>query len=342
MKISTSILSSDNRILTVEKLNRTHTSYIHVDVMDGDFVPDKQFYYIGEIKGINTISKYPLDIHLMVNDPAFYLNQLHEMNIEFVTFHVEIGNKKSNDKIIEQIHGLGYKVGLAIKPNTDVSVLEEYLDEIDMILIMSVEPGKGGQKFIHSTVDKIKEVKKLMGDRNILTEVDGGINNETIDMVKDVDIAVVGSYITSSDNYYERIEYLLNFGDNVIVKDHEIEKIYFGEKVFITYFILVLIRSLYGAIFGWKGLCIWMCGYDYGISVFFLLMLFWLYLSPLFLFLFLIAIVLNLFSKVCRCLKNKNIISRYGLFHKVIFFVELLYIIGLIPFLGWLIYVVSL
>ena len=209
MKISTSILSSDNRILAVEKLNRTHTSYIHVDVMDGDFVSDKQFYYIGEIKSINTISKYPLDIHLMVNDPAFYLNQLHEMNIEFVTFHVEIGNKKSNDKIIEQIHGLGYKVGLAIKPNTDVGVLEEYLDEIDMILIMSVEPGKGGQEFIYSTVDKIKQIKKLIGENDILIEVDGGINNETIDMVRDVDIVVSGSFIISSDNYYQAVDSLL-------------------------------------------------------------------------------------------------------------------------------------
>lgn len=210
MKISTSILSSEDRIKSVEMLNHTNTSYIHVDVMDGEFVFDKQFYYIGEIKSINTISKYPLDIHMMVNDPVFYLNQFHGMNIGFVTFHVEIGNKKSNDKIIEQIHRLGYKVGLAIKPSTDIKVLEKYLDEIDMILVMSVEPGRGGQEFIHSTVDKIKEVKKIIQDKDILIEVDGGINEKTIEEVRDCDIVVVGSYIVKSDNYYKRIENLYN------------------------------------------------------------------------------------------------------------------------------------
>ena len=210
MKISTSILSCDDRIKSVEKLNRTNTSYIHIDVMDGKFVLDKQFYSISEIKSINTISKYPLDVHLMVEDPIFYINQFQNMNIAYVTFHVEIGKKRDNDKIIKQIHRLGYKVGLAIKPNTDVSVLEEYLDDIDMILVMSVEPGRGGQEFIHSTVDKLKKVKEIIGDRSILVEVDGGINDKTIEMVKDVDIAVVGSYIVKSDTYYMAIEKLLS------------------------------------------------------------------------------------------------------------------------------------
>lgn len=207
MKVSTSILSSNDRIHCVEMLNHTHTSYIHVDVMDGMFVPDKQFYYIGEIKAINTISKYPIDVHLMVEEPIEYINQFHDMNIEYVTIHVEIG--KGIKKIIRLIHDMGYKVGLAIKPNTDIKMLEKYLDDIDLILVMSVEPGKGGQEFIHSSVDKIKSIKKLIGDRNILIEVDGGINDKTISLVQNVDIVVSGSYIVKAHNYYQRIESLL-------------------------------------------------------------------------------------------------------------------------------------
>lgn len=250
MKISTSILSSDDRIKSVEMLNHTNTSYIHVDVMDGEFVSDKQFYYIGEIKSINTISKYPLDIHMMVNDPTFYLNQFHGMNIEFVTFHVEIGNKKSNDKVIEQIHGLGYKVGLAIKPSTDIKVLEKYLDEIDMILIMSVEPGRGGQEFIHNTVDKIIEVKKLIQGRDILIEVDGGINDKTINDVKDVDIAVVGSCIVKSDNYYRRIEELCHINK---IDNSDSSKWYniklFNFKFLVIFALLIIVLFIYYIVF---------------------------------------------------------------------------------------------
>ena len=206
MKVSTSILSCDDRVKAVLELNRTNTSYIHVDVMDGKFVEDVQFDTFEKIHSINLVSNKPLDIHLMVENPLEYIEQLSNMNIEFVTFHVEVN--KNIGKIIKSIHDKGYKVGLAIKPNTDVKVLEKYLDNIDMILVMSVEPGRGGQKFINSSVDKIHEVKELIGSRNILIEVDGGINDETIDNVRDVDIAVVGSYIVKSNNYYSAIESL--------------------------------------------------------------------------------------------------------------------------------------
>lgn len=212
MKVSTSILSCDDRVKAVLELNRTNTSYIHVDVMDGKFVEDVQFDTFEKIHSINLVSNKPLDIHLMVENPLEYIEQLSNMNIEFVTFHVEVN--KNIGKIIKSIHDKGYKVGLAIKPNTDVKVLEKYLDNIDMILVMSVEPGRGGQKFINSSVDKINEVKELIGSRNILIEVDGGINDETIDNVRDVDIAVVGSYIVKSDNYFQAIK-------SLFVKDEE-------------------------------------------------------------------------------------------------------------------------
>lgn len=206
MMISASILNASNRVNCVVDLNRTNISYVHIDVMDGKFVADTQFS-IKEINAINMVTKYPMDVHLMVENPLDYIKNLGNMNIEFITIHLEI--TKNIDGIISKIKELGYKVGLSIKPNTNIRELEAYLDDIDMVLVMSVEPGLGGQVFIEETVDRIKELKNLIGNRNILIEVDGGINNETISKVENIDIAVVGSYITKSDNYYEQVEKLL-------------------------------------------------------------------------------------------------------------------------------------
>ena len=206
MKIAASILDCKDRINGVLELNRTNISYVHIDVMDGKFVADTQFS-IKEINAINMVTKYPMDVHLMVENPLDYIKNLGNMNIEFITIHLEI--TKNIDEIISKIKELGYKVGLSIKPNTNIRELEAYLDDIDMVLVMSVEPGLGGQVFIEETVDRIKELKNLIGNRNILIEVDGGINNETISKVENIDIAVVGSYITKSDNYYGQVEKLL-------------------------------------------------------------------------------------------------------------------------------------
>ena len=210
MKISTSILSSNNRIESVKKLNRTNTSYIHIDVMDGKFVEDTQFSKVNEINAINIMSNNKLDVHLMVENPKYYLRKLKDMNIEFVTVHLEI--EKELNSIIKTIKGKGYKAGLAVKPETDIKELEPYLPNIDLVLIMSVEPGKGGQKFISSTTKKIKELRKIINDNNydILIEVDGGINEESIEKIEDADIAVAGSYIINSNNYYKAIEKLLD------------------------------------------------------------------------------------------------------------------------------------
>ena len=208
MKISTSILSSDDRIKSIRLLNNTSISYLHIDVMDGKFVSDIQMNTEKEFYSFNEVTKYPMDIHLMVTDPMNYINKLANMNIEFITFHVEIG--KDIDTIVKKIHSMGYKASLAVNPNTDVSKLIPYLDIIDMVLLMSVEPGKGGQGFMDSTVFKISQLKSLIGNRNILIEVDGGINDKTIPKVKDVDIVVSGSYVVCSDDYEQRIEALLN------------------------------------------------------------------------------------------------------------------------------------
>ena len=217
MMISTSILNAKDRIDSVLKLNRTNTSYIHIDVMDGKFVDDIQFK-INEINAVNMVTKYPMDVHLMVNDPIKYILELKDMNIEYITFHLEI--RRSKEKIISKIKEAGYKVGISIKPDTDISKLEPYLKDIDMILVMSVEPGRGGQEFIENTVDRVNKIKKMIDDNDydIKIEVDGGINDKTISKLENIDIAVVGSYIINSDNYYMSINRLLksklNFKNN--------------------------------------------------------------------------------------------------------------------------------
>lgn len=210
MRIATSILDCDDRVDTVLKLNRTNTNYIHIDVMDGKFVTGVHFQNIDELRAINEVTKYPMDVHLMVEEPLSYIKQLNGMNIEFITIHLEIG--KDIREILKRIKQFGYKVGLSIKPNTLVKEVEQYLDIVDMVLVMSVEPGLGGQKFMESTIDRVKELKELIdkSGRDILIEVDGGINNETIKYLEYVDIAVVGSYIVKSDNYCNKIQGLID------------------------------------------------------------------------------------------------------------------------------------
>ncbi len=204
MEISLSILSCNDIEEAINKVNNTNTDYLHLDVMDGMFVPNTS-YNIEEIKYIINNSNKKIDAHFMVKDPIKYLNVLKEYNLEYFTFHVELDNVKY---LINKVKENNYKVGLAIKPNTDINVLKEYLDDIDLILVMSVEPGMGGQTFISSTVNRISEIKNIIGNRNIKIAVDGGINHDTIKLINNADIAVVGSYITSSTNYQEKIDIL--------------------------------------------------------------------------------------------------------------------------------------
>ena len=206
LKISTSILSSNYRIDTIKKLNNTNTDYIHIDVMDNLFVPNYQFP-IDEINELKNYSKKPLDIHLMTKDPEMYIDFLETKNIEFITIHLEI--KKDIINIINKIKKKGFKVGISIKPNTDITSIYPYLNLIDLVLIMSVEPGFGGQQFLPNTIERIKNIKKQ--NSNILIEVDGGINNITIKEIKPyINIAVVGSYIIKNNDYNEAINNLKN------------------------------------------------------------------------------------------------------------------------------------
>lgn len=204
IKVSTSILTCNNRIQATEELNKTNTDYIHIDYMDGIFVDNKEFT-IEEIKTLSKISTKKLDIHIMAENPEPIIQELKGLNIEYITIHYEI-NKPLN-KIINLIHNQGYKCGISIKPKTNPKNIIEYLKKIDLVLIMSVEPGKGGQKFIPDVLNKIKELKQ----NNLIIEIDGGINDTNIEELKNiVDIVVVGSYITKSSDYNKQINNLKN------------------------------------------------------------------------------------------------------------------------------------
>ena len=207
IKIATSILSSKDRIASIKMLNDTDTDYIHIDVMDNKFVPNYQLPP-EEVNELSKYSKKKFDIHLMVEDPIEYINKLKCKNIiKSITIHVEIN--KNIDNLIKIIKKKGYNVGLAIKPNTKIEELNKYFDKIDTILVMSVEPGFGGQKFIKESINKIKNIRKM--NSNILIEVDGGIDDKTIDDIKYIsDIIVSGSYIINSNNYQEAINNLKN------------------------------------------------------------------------------------------------------------------------------------
>ena len=208
MILNASILSNDFKAIDlVKKFNDTKIKYIHLDIMDGKFVNNKSFT-ISEIKKLNDISKKPFDVHLMVKNPIKYIDELAMMNVEVITFHYEA--VKNIQEIITLIKNYGVKVGIAINPKTDVNVLIPYLNLIDVVIIMSVEPGYSGQAFIESSYNKVHLLKELITTNNLKTliEVDGGVNDTNAEKLKEagVDILVSASFI--HNNTEENIKYL--------------------------------------------------------------------------------------------------------------------------------------
>ena len=203
MKLSVSVLASSNKEESIKKVNNTNSDYLHIDVMDGKFVENTSFP-IEEIKQSSLISNKPLDVHLMVVNPINYIKELNLDNIEYITFHIEL--KDNIKEIINHIKSINKKVGISINPNTNINELLPYINDIDMILIMSVVPGKGGQKFMPEVLNKIDIIKQH--NKDITIEIDGGINEDTIKQLHDIDIVVVGSFITNYDNYQEQIDKL--------------------------------------------------------------------------------------------------------------------------------------
>lgn len=200
--VSVSILGASDKLEAVRLLNGTSCDFIHIDVMDGEFVANKAFS-MSLVRKINRITEKRMDVHLMVRDVEMYVKRLRGMNIGYVTFHIEAVRDMDIGGIIRSIREMGYGVGISIKPDTDVRVLRDIIGDVDLVLVMSVEPGKGGQEFMIESVAKIREIRKMRGD--VVISVDGGINDMTSFLV-DTDVVVVGSYVTSGGDYEERIE----------------------------------------------------------------------------------------------------------------------------------------
>jgi len=205
MLISVSYLSSYySKEKTISLIEKTSANYIHVDLMDGGFVQNKNFN-IEEVLLLLKDCNKPIDIHLMTFDPIIYISDLVKLNPEYITFHLEA--TKDIIKTIELIKRNNIKVGLSIKPNTNILELMPYLSLIDLVLIMSVEPGAGGQTFLLDSVDRLNELVDIRNNNklNFKIAMDGGINNETIKLVNNLDIAVIGSYVCKSNDYEKQI-----------------------------------------------------------------------------------------------------------------------------------------
>lgn len=207
--ISASFLSiKDNIKSNIKKLDNTSIDMLHVDIMDGIFVPNKT-WNIDEEKELLVNTKKKKDIHLMVNDVKKYIDDFKILKPEYITFHYEAIDNIFDT--IRYIKSLKIKVGLSIKPNTNIEDIKPYLKYLDLVLVMSVEPGKGGQKFIESSIDKIDYLynERINNNYRYLIEVDGGINDITSKLCNKADILVIGSFITNG-NYQEQINKINN------------------------------------------------------------------------------------------------------------------------------------
>ena len=210
--IAPSILAADFKILgqEIKKVEDAGATFLHFDVMDGHFVPNISFG-IPVLKSIAKCHNLANDVHIMISEPKKYATKFIEAGANYLTFHYE-ACKDDNEvqEVIDLIHQKGAKAGLSIKPNTNVKVVDKFLKDLDMALVMSVEPGFGGQCFMENSLDKIRYLREIIDQNNYhcLIEVDGGINFETAKLSKDagVDVLVAGSYLFGHEDIKERLE----------------------------------------------------------------------------------------------------------------------------------------
>jgi ribulose-phosphate 3-epimerase len=212
MKVAPSILSADFTKLEESVKRVDHATFLHVDVMDGIFVPNISF---GPSIQKQIRAKYPdmvFDTHLMIIDPIKYIKEFADACSDFITFHIEA--KSDINETVDLIHSYGLKAGISIKPNTNPEVLIPYLDKLDLVLVMSVEPGFGGQKFMPTSLDKIKWLDEYKNQHNLsyIISVDGGINKDTYPLVEEAgaNLAVMGSFLFKAENPNEWIDIVEN------------------------------------------------------------------------------------------------------------------------------------
>lgn len=204
--ISPSILSADFANLERDIKIVNSADWLHIDVMDGHFVPNISIG-IPVVKSIRKVTNMFLDVHLMIENPNLYIEQFAKAGADLITFHYEA--VEDVDVVIEQIRGLGVKVGLSIKPKTEPELVLKYLDKIDLLLVMTVEPGFGGQSFMLDCAKKIPILRKNAPEQLII-QVDGGINDKTANVCKEfgANSLVAGSYIYNSSDVESAIESL--------------------------------------------------------------------------------------------------------------------------------------
>ncbi len=211
MKVAPSILSADFGRLDeeIKAICDGGCDYIHVDVMDGHFVPNMTIGPV-VVKSVAKVATKPLDVHLMVENNTFFVELFAPLKPEFISFHIE--SEKHPHRLIQKIRSYGIKPAIVLNPHTTPQTIEYILDDVDMVLLMSVNPGFGGQKFIPSVIEKARKLKSMINKRglNTLIEVDGGVNDKNVKELANagVDIVVAGNFVFSNPSYKDAISSL--------------------------------------------------------------------------------------------------------------------------------------
>lgn len=213
MIVSPSLLSADfgNLARDIEMINQSKAQMLHLDVMDGVFVPNISFGF-PVMKYVQQLCKKPLDVHLMIVEPQKFVSQVRDCGAEIMNVHLEACNHL--DRVVQQIHDAGMKAGVTINPATPVCLLRDIVAQLDLVLLMSVNPGFGGQQFIPNTLNKVRELKALLNEKNshAVIEVDGGVNAETGKLLAEAgaDILVAGNYVFKAQDPSAAIDTLVN------------------------------------------------------------------------------------------------------------------------------------